>query len=64
MFNSNTGNDTIVESLQIWGEVSLNSSVYNCVFNKTVFQKHLRWGGKLFIHKLIFMEKKKFLGMT
>lgn len=44
MFNSNTGNDTIVESLQIWGEVSLKSSVHNCVFNKTVFQKHLEWG--------------------
>ena len=45
MFNSNTGNDKIVESLQTWGEVSLNISVHNCVSNTTVFQEQWLVGG-------------------
>ena len=59
MFNSNTGNDKIVESLQTWEEVSLNISVLNCVSNTTVFQEQWLGRGEAFHTETDFYEKKK-----
>ena len=54
MFNSNTGNNKIVESLQIWGEMSPYLGAQLC-FQQNCFSRTMK--KRLFIQKQSFMKK-------